>query len=234
MPGQQRRRCAIDPVFDDERPASRKQHDERHARVGDGVDQALLITRESDVGPRTGFPRQRTRLADGDDHEVVLARERCCFGDLVDGGLEEVRAGGHRPGCSGNLCGERVFERARPRAEVLHPGAEVIGARGVRAGQQDALSARRNGQQIIVVLEQHDAAFSGPLRLVERLGRRRGALERSIRVRIVEQPERLLESQNPHHRVVDARGVYRVRLDEGHAVGGEFGPAHDDVEACRE
>ena len=85
--------------------------------------------------------------------------------------------GSPRPGAtvhvaSGRCGAQRVVERARLGAEVLHPGAEMIGAGGVRAGQQDrAARPAPSGSIRVVVLQQHDAALGRLLGDPQRLRR---------------------------------------------------------------
>ena len=46
VPGEKHTRGAVDPVGDDKRSTCRQQHHERRPRIGDRMDQALLITRK--------------------------------------------------------------------------------------------------------------------------------------------------------------------------------------------
>ena len=217
-------------------PAGREQHDERHAGVGDRVDEALLIAGQADVGPRARLARDRAGLADGDDHQVVLAGERAASRMSRVRRLQEVRARGHRPRRVRQRSAQRVVERARLGAEVLHPGAEMIGAGRVRARSAGrAARPAAIGSSPVVVLQQHDrSARPPPGRSAASLASARIARSRHPCRGSRTDPAPVLSRRTRITASSMRAASTAAGLDQRHAVACEFGSAHHDVQPRRQ
>ena len=197
-----------------------QQHDHRLAGGGDGFGQRHLRRGDHDVGARLRLARHFLTLADR-QHDDVRRLRRCdrCFDAALDrlfdaGSVDRhdrVRIGRNRAHA------RQQVDRVRIGAIDI-PGADQFALPlHERPDQRDLLAGAGQGQQLILILQQHDRPACRVARHLQMRGRAHLRLFPAwvdATKGIVEQTQLGLERQNAPHRLVQPRHRHLARLHQ--------------------